>query len=115
MEYQHSSIVDHSTYETAGLCEGVPLRLHKTQQTEDLGAIRAQWDWRTHVSPTLSKRYCGSLGPEYNFLSVAFPETVPERMELLAYFDEFIFLHDDVVEAVAQKEVRPNALLVHGL
>ena len=105
MEYRHSSVVDPSTYETAGLCEGVPLRLHKTQDKEDFGAIRAQWDWRTHVSPTVSKRYCGSLGPEYNFLSVAFPETIPERMELLAYFDEFIFLHDDVVEAVDQKEV----------
>ncbi|KAK0639803.1 isoprenoid synthase domain-containing protein [Cercophora newfieldiana] len=112
MEYQFSSIVDPSTYATAGLCDVVPLRVHQTQETEDVGAIAAQWDWRKHVSPTVSKRYRGSLGPEYNFLSVAFPETIPERMKLLAYFDEFIFLHDDVVEAVDQKEVSPVVRLL---
>jgi hypothetical protein len=104
MEYRHSTIVDPSTYTTDSLCDGVPLRIHRTQRTEDLGAIRAQWDWRTHVNPHLSFNYKASLGPAYNFLSVAFPETIPGRMEVLAYFDEFIFLHDDVVEAVDQEE-----------
>jgi len=103
MEYRYSSIVDPSTYETEGLCEGIPLRLRFSQEEEDLGAIRAQEDWTKHVGP------CGfvkaSLGPEYDFLSVAFPEMLPGRMEVLAYFDELIFLHDDVVEAVDKEKV----------
>ncbi|KAM5349173.1 hypothetical protein ACJ41O_008996 [Fusarium nematophilum] len=102
MEYKYSTIVDPSTYETQGLCDGIPLRVHQTQETEDLGAIRAQEDWREHVAPLGFKK--ASLGPEYNFLSVAFPEMRPERMEVLAYFDEFIFLHDDVVEEVDQSK-----------
>ncbi|KAK0704456.1 isoprenoid synthase domain-containing protein [Lasiosphaeris hirsuta] len=102
MDYHYSTIVDPATYETEGLCDGVSLRLHLSQEPEDLGAIRAQEDWRRLVAPVGFKR--GSLGPEYNFLSVAFPETIPDRMEILAYFDEFIFLHDDVVEAVDQAE-----------
>lgn len=104
MEYRYSTIVDPSTYETEGLCDDVPLRIHQTQETEDLGAIRAQEDWRKHVAPHGFVR--ASLGPEYNFLSVAFPEVLPDRMGVLAYFDEFIFLHDDVVEAVDKAKVR---------
>ncbi|GAB1310754.1 hypothetical protein MFIFM68171_00964 [Madurella fahalii] len=100
MEYQYSTIVDQSTYETEGLCDGIPLRLHNSQEPEDLGAIKAQEDWRRLVGPTGFTK--ASLGPKFNFLSVAFPETIPDRMEVLAYFDEFIFLHDDVVEAVDQ-------------
>ncbi|KAF4978237.1 hypothetical protein FZEAL_5342 [Fusarium zealandicum] len=98
MEYQYSTIVDPSAYEAEGLCDGIPLRIHQSQEPENLGAIRAQEDWRKHVAPVGLKK--ASLGPKYNFLSVAYPETKPERMEVLAYFNEFIFLHDDVVEEV---------------
>ncbi|KAH8896132.1 terpenoid synthase [Thozetella sp. PMI_491] len=98
MEYKNSTLVDPSAYETEGICEGIPLRVFRDQALEDIGVIRAQQDWRKYVGPVDFKR--GSLGPEWNFLSVAFPETHPARMEILAYFDEFIFLHDDVVEAV---------------
>ncbi|KXX73481.1 Fusicoccadiene synthase [Madurella mycetomatis] len=100
MEYRYSTIVDQSTYETEGLCEGIPLRLHHSQESEDLGAIKAQEDWATLVGP--AEFIKASLGPKFNFLSVAFPETIPDCMEVLAYFNEFIFLHDDVVEAVDQ-------------
>ena len=34
----------------------------------------------------------GSLGPEPNFLSVAFLEIISDHMKLLAYFNGFIFL-----------------------
>jgi hypothetical protein len=109
MEYQYSTIVDPATYETEGLCEGIPLRIHQSQEAEDLGAIRAQEDWREHVADLGFTR--ASLGPQYNFLSVAFPEMLPDRMEVLAYFDEFIFLHDDVVEAVDKAKVGKCPLL----
>ncbi|KAK2590016.1 hypothetical protein QQS21_012304 [Conoideocrella luteorostrata] len=98
MDYRYSSAVDTSVYNTQGLCNGIALRVNKYQQTEDLGAIKAQADWRKYVAPMGFVK--ASLGPKYNFLSVAFPETKPDRMEILAYFNEFIFLHDDEVEAV---------------
>ena len=104
MEYRYSTVVDPSTYDTEGLCDNIPLRIHRSQEPEDLGAIRAQEDWREHVAPLGFKK--ASLGPKFNFLSVAFPETFPERMEVLAYFNEFIFLHDDVVEEVDKAKVR---------
>lgn len=103
MEYRYSTVVDPSTYETEGLCDGIPLRVRRGQEMEDLGAIRAQEDWTKHVGPAGFVK--ASLGPEYNFLSVAFPEMLPGRMEVLAYFDEFIFLHDDKVEAVDKLKV----------
>jgi hypothetical protein len=114
MEYQYSTIINtsHDEKEVDILCGGIPLRVHRDQQIEDLGAIRAQEDWRQHVAPLGFKR--GSLGPEYNFLSVAFPETLPDRMEVLAYFDEFIFLHDDVVETVDKAMVGIRFLRLFG-
>ncbi|KAJ6097682.1 Fusicoccadiene synthase [Penicillium canescens] len=100
MEYRYSSIVDPSTYETEGLCSGISVCVHQNQDTEDLGCIRAREDWRTYVAPL--GFYKGSLGPRFNLLSVAFPETPPERLEILAYLTEYIFLHDDAVETVDQ-------------
>ena len=109
MEYQYSILVDPSTYEAEGLSGEIPLRVFNDQRIEDYGVIKAQQDWRKHVGPIHGVKK-GSLGPQWNFLSVAFPETIPERMEVLAYFDEFIFLHDDVVEAVNKSEVRDSSV-----
>lgn len=49
MEYKYSSILDPSTYETEGLCDGISLRVHMCPDLEDLGTFRAQEDWRKHV------------------------------------------------------------------
>ncbi|KAK4166981.1 isoprenoid synthase domain-containing protein [Cladorrhinum sp. PSN259] len=102
MNYTHSNIIPVSSYSTDGLCDGIPLRLHKRQILEDLGCIRvrAQEDWRAHVAPIGLVK--GLLGPEYNLVSTMFPECKPERVEVLSYFNEFVGLHDDVVEEVQQ-------------
>ncbi|KAK4445883.1 isoprenoid synthase domain-containing protein [Podospora aff. communis PSN243] len=97
MTYVYSKQIDPSTYETHGLCENIPLRAHQDTISEDIGAIRAQEDWRRHVDPCLGQ-VKGSLGPVYSILSVMFPETKPDRMEILAYFHEYIAMHDDVAE-----------------
>lgn len=92
MEYQYSQLVDPSTYETEGLCEGIPLRANYHPELEDLGALRAQEDWRRHVAPIGT--YRGGLGPEYSFMTVAVPECIADRMEIISYANEFAFLHD---------------------
>jgi hypothetical protein len=104
MNYQNSTVVSPSCYETQGLCDGIPLRIGKCLEAEDRGAVRCCQDW---------KRLCGfvpvpvsSLGPRYNFLSVAFPEMISDRMETLAYFNEFGLMLDDQVESVEKFMVR---------
>lgn len=92
MEYLYSNVVDPSTYETEGLCEGIPLRVHKHPHLEDIGTLRAQEDWRRLVGPV--DNYKGGLGPKYSFMSVAVPECLPERLEIISYANEFAFLHD---------------------
>ena len=92
MEYKYSSIVDPSTYETENLCDGMPLRVHMYPDLEDLGAFRAQEDWRRHVGPI--DNYKGGLGPQYSFMAVSVPECLPERLEIISYANEFAFLHD---------------------
>ena len=95
MEYQYSRLVDPSGYVTEGLCEGMPLRVHKYPELEDIGALRAQQDWNEHVAPV--QNYRGGLGPQYSFMAVAIPECLPDRLELISYANEFAFLHDGSV------------------
>lgn len=51
MEYHFSHLVDPSTYETNGLCDGIPLRVHRSSGIGDLGTIRLHKAWREHIGP----------------------------------------------------------------
>ncbi|KAK2767552.1 hypothetical protein FQN54_003710 [Arachnomyces sp. PD_36] len=102
MEYKYSTIVDPSTYETEGLCEGIPLRRHVAADLEEVGTFRAQEDWREYVAPMSD--YKGGLGPNYSFMTVSVPECLPDRLEIISYANEFAFLHDDVTDVVSREE-----------
>lgn len=99
MEYEYSTIVDPSAYETEGLCDGIPLRVHKYPDLEDMGSLRAQEDWTEHVGPV--DNYRGGLGPKYSFMAVSVPECLPERLEIISYANEFAFLHDGELNATS--------------
>lgn len=92
MKFQFSDLIEPSIYETQGLCDGIPLRKHRESFKEDLGALRAQNDWAKRMGPL--NHYRGGLGPEYSFLQIVMPECLPERLEILAYANEFAFLYD---------------------
>lgn len=92
MEHLHSRSIEAFTYETEGLCDGIPLRAHNHPRYEEIGALRAQEDWSRLVSPL--KHYKGGLAPKYNFLQISIPECLPERLEIISYANEIAFLHD---------------------
>jgi hypothetical protein len=92
MNFTYSSLVDPSSYDLEGLCDGIPLRVHNHADLEDIGAIRAQEDWRRYVSPM--SHYRGGLGPRFSFMSVSVPECLPDRLEIISYANEFAFMHD---------------------
>ncbi|KAJ4387227.1 hypothetical protein N0V93_007816 [Gnomoniopsis smithogilvyi] len=99
MEFNYSDIVDPSAHDTEGLCQGIDVRMSKFSSLEDRGAIRAHEDWNKHVGPC--REYKGTLGPRFSFISVTIPECIPERLEVVAYANEFAFLHDDVTDHVS--------------
>lgn len=92
MEYLYSSVVDTGCYDPEGLCNGIPLRVHKYADLEDIGAIRAHEDWRKYVGPV--EEYHGGLGPRFSFITVSIPECLPERLEVISYATEFAFMQD---------------------
>lgn len=92
MEFKYSREVDLSDYETDGLDEDIPLRIHKNQYLEERGALRAQKDWTQHVCNV--DGYKGGLGDPFTFVSVTVPECHPDRLELISYANEFAFLYD---------------------
>ncbi|KAF5230353.1 hypothetical protein FANTH_13878 [Fusarium anthophilum] len=102
MEFRYSKELDPAGLDTEALCLNVPFRMHQSPGREDLGAIMAQEDWKEIIGAFVTPK--AGLSPKFNFLSVAFPETIPDRLEVLAYFNEYGLLHDDVVESVNQQE-----------
>ncbi|KAF7194703.1 Ophiobolin F synthase [Pseudocercospora fuligena] len=98
MEYQYSYQLDPSSYDSQGLCNGIPLRVHRNSDLEEAGTIRLQTDWRRYVGHLPVQSYGSTMGPIYNFTSVAIPECRPDRIELVSYIMEFGFLHDDLID-----------------
>lgn len=92
MEFRHSSLVCPESYDNDGLSDIIDLRQSDYAYLEDRGAIRAQHDWAMHVGPM--RRFRGTLGPQYSFMSVSVPECIPERLEIISYANEFAFMHD---------------------
>ncbi|KAL8663898.1 MAG: hypothetical protein Q9202_003447 [Teloschistes flavicans] len=93
----YSYIIDKSKHDVDGLCNGIDLRKHVAGDLEEVGAFRAQEDWRRLVGP-LEKPYRGGLGGEFSFITIAVPECHPDRLEITSYALEFGFIHDDVID-----------------
>ncbi|KAI4273155.1 MAG: hypothetical protein LQ337_004827 [Flavoplaca oasis] len=105
MEFNFSRLVDRAEYDLEGLeglCDGIPVREHNHKIYEDIGAIRAQQDWHKLVQPLSD--YKGGLAASFNFMSIAVPECIPERLEIISYANEFAFLHDDITDNVDQAQ-----------
>ncbi|KAI0398029.1 putative geranylgeranyl diphosphate synthase [Xylariaceae sp. FL0594] len=96
MEFRYSSVVDPSTYDTQGLCDGIPVRYHRNAELEEIGILKCHKDWRKSMGPL--GLYGGCFGPRWNFLSVTVPECLPERLEILGYLTEAGLLFDDVID-----------------
>ncbi|KFY89752.1 hypothetical protein V500_05515 [Pseudogymnoascus sp. VKM F-4518 (FW-2643)] len=103
MEYHYSHLVDPSSYDNEGLCDGIPLRVHRNSDLEEMGTIRLRNDWNFFVGP-LPITSGGSMGPIYNFTSVTMPECRPDRLELVSYMVELGFLNDDSLDTTKVPE-----------
>ncbi|KAL2793751.1 isoprenoid synthase domain-containing protein [Aspergillus keveii] len=83
----------------AGCFTTLEVYLNIADDHANAGSVRATDDYarafdleRTGLCPAL-------LSPGGNMCSLAYPEVLPERMELVAYTTELGFLHDDYTEA----------------
>jgi len=103
---QYSTLLDPSTYQdtTEGLCDGLPIRLHRDHEVEDVAILRLHEDWKANVGPLGGFR--GTLHPRHSFMSLTVPECLPDRLDVLSYANEFGFLHDDEFED--SEEVFPS-------
>ncbi|OJJ98433.1 hypothetical protein ASPACDRAFT_31194 [Aspergillus aculeatus ATCC 16872] len=96
MEFKFSAVVDPSTYQTQGLCDGLTVRYHKNTELEEIDCLRCQEHWREQVGPL--GLYRGGLGHPWSGMSIAIPEALPERLGIVSYANELAFLHDDVTD-----------------
>lgn len=92
MEFKFSTVVEPSTYEAQGLCDGLTVRYHKNTELEEIDCLRCQEHWREQVGPL--GFYKGGLGHPWSGMSIAIPEAHPERLGIVSYANELAFLHD---------------------
>lgn len=98
MDFRYSELISPDTYKTDGLCHGICLRRHKDPLGEIRGAIRCQRDWSKRIGPV--RNYKGTLGTPFSFMRVTVPESLPERLEIISYANEFAFLYDGRLSAL---------------
>ncbi|CAO2651134.1 Nn.00g094310.m01.CDS01 [Neocucurbitaria sp. VM-36] len=103
MDFRYSSLVDPTTYDAQGLCGGLHVRKHNYADLEEVGAFRAQEDWKKIVGPIRGFR--GGLAPKHSIMSITMPECEPERLEIISYADEFAFMYDDLVDNAQSDQV----------
>ncbi|KAJ5065742.1 isoprenoid synthase domain-containing protein [Bipolaris maydis] len=85
-----------SNYDTDSLCRNYSLRRHRWEAEANAGSHKARLDWIKYVGPTEQFGGCNPING--NFSALALPLTKPERMRLVAYVLEYIFLYDSVIE-----------------
>ncbi|PPJ52523.1 hypothetical protein CBER1_10250 [Cercospora berteroae] len=100
---QDSQSYEYAAYLANSLTGGIELRRHMRPLSEDVGTIRAQEDWNRLVSPL--KGYTGGLGPRWSVMQLAFPECLPERLEVISYANELAFIYDDFTELFDQAKL----------
>jgi hypothetical protein len=76
MEYHYSRVARCLRFKASGLCIGIPLRLHKDPTVADLGAVRAQENWRLHIGLVI--------------IPAIIPECLTNRLEVIGYANEFV-------------------------
>ena len=104
MDMQYSSVLDPSSLgDLQGLCNGLEIRLHNDHQVEDLAIIRAHEDWEENVGPIGD--FKGIMHPRHSLVSVCMPGCLPERLDIVAYANEFGFFHDDLFEDAEHEKV----------
>ncbi|KAH6621252.1 isoprenoid synthase domain-containing protein [Chaetomium sp. MPI-SDFR-AT-0129] len=100
MEYPNSVPVHPSTYpsDLDGVCSGIPVRVSRYAELADRGALRAQMDWK-HAFGSLPPGFVGVMSPQYNCIAVCWPEALPDRLEIFAYFGEAMLILDDLMDS----------------
>ncbi|KAK3984623.1 hypothetical protein QBC44DRAFT_387621 [Cladorrhinum sp. PSN332] len=110
MEYQYSNPVDTTNYNDEGFASGIPVRIHKQAHLADLGALRAQEDWKREVRP-LPIGFAGTVCPSApNATALMGAEILPDRLETTAYGIELSFLIDDMIDQGESSE-SPSGIL----
>jgi hypothetical protein len=67
-------------------------RISNSDYLADAGSRRARLDYLALVSH--SPPHCACESPVGNFNSLMYFDCLPDRMEILSYFNELAFLHD---------------------
>ena len=93
---EFSEIIDPSSYNGNGFCEGYEARRHRSQNTAIAGSQRCRADFTISVGGlNLDDIVTYENEVHGHIVTVLMPHVRPERMELMSYLSEYFCLHDD--------------------
>ncbi|EFQ93661.1 hypothetical protein PTT_08883 [Pyrenophora teres f. teres 0-1] len=85
-----------SNYDTLGLCKNYTLRRHKWEAEANAGSQEARSDWIKYIGPIEDFGTCNPING--NHPAISLPFTKPERLSVIAYMMEYLFLDDTNVD-----------------
>ncbi|KAE8853025.1 hypothetical protein PTNB73_10212 [Pyrenophora teres f. teres] len=85
-----------SNYDTHCLCKNYTLRRHKWEAEANAGSQEARSDWIKYIGPIEDFGTCNPING--NHPAISLPFTKPERLSVIAYMMEYLFLDDTNVD-----------------
>ena len=92
--------LDLNQYDTQGFCRGFPARRHNHEVEADNGSREARADWVRYIGPVETAGGCNPFSG--HFAALALPTCKPERLRIISYLFEYVFIHDNVFESAAK-------------
>lgn len=92
MEYKYSVPLDPSIIGTQ-FQTTLPLRKSMHEDLAIRGSENFKRDWEQNVGP-VGDFVGGGSNPKGHIIALLYPETIPERIEIMSYFFDHVFFYD---------------------
>jgi len=104
---QLSTIVDPTTYDTRGFCNGFELRRHEFEGEANEGSRQARSDWIRRIGPIEKFGNCNPYSG--HFAALVLPLCIPERLRLISYIFEYAFMYDQHLESAERAALNKDS------
>lgn len=92
--WKYSIPVDEDVAKRTGCFTTLPIRIHSQDDIANQATIKSMKDWGENVGDGWDKKAGSALCSVGNWCSFIFPESLPERLGVIAYLANLGNIHD---------------------
>ncbi|KAG4430926.1 hypothetical protein IFR05_013584 [Cadophora sp. M221] len=108
--WKYSVPVNEDVARRTGCFTTLPIRIHSRDDIANQATIKSVTDWGENVGDGWDKKSGSALCSVGNWCSFIFPESLPERLEVITYLANLGNIHDDACEEMSSE----MAVEAHG-